>query len=77
MPGLLQRLFSALHRTRAGEELIARLSVAVRPPLDPAASIPLQNWWEPSFWEPTVALAIRDHCRPRGRSRLSATARAV
>jgi FkbM family methyltransferase len=31
---------------------------------DPAAIYPLSNWWEPSFWEPTVALAIRDHCRP-------------
>lgn len=28
------------------------------------ASFPLQDWWAPSFWEPTVALAIRDHCRP-------------
>ena len=24
----------------------------------------IPNWWERSFWEPTVALAIRDHCRP-------------
>ncbi|MBX9699753.1 MAG: FkbM family methyltransferase [Acetobacteraceae bacterium] len=30
----------------------------------PEASFPLQPWWERSFWEPTVALAIRDHCRP-------------
>ena len=22
------------------------------------------NWWERSFWEPTVALAIRDHYGP-------------
>jgi FkbM family methyltransferase len=27
-------------------------------------SFPLQDWWTRSFWEPTVALAIRDHCRP-------------
>ncbi len=27
-------------------------------------SFPLQPWWTRSFWEPTVALAIRDHCRP-------------
>ena len=27
-------------------------------------SFPLQEWWTRSFWEPTVALAIRDHCRP-------------
>jgi len=31
---------------------------------DPAASFPLQDWWQTSFWEPTVGLAIRDHCRP-------------
>ncbi len=31
---------------------------------DDAASFPLPDWWERSFWEPTVALAIRDHCRP-------------
>jgi FkbM family methyltransferase len=24
----------------------------------------LTDWWRTSFWEPTVALAIRDHCRP-------------
>ncbi len=28
------------------------------------SSFPLQEWWTRSFWEPTVALAIRDHCRP-------------
>ncbi len=27
-------------------------------------SFPLQDWWARSFWEPTVALAIRDHCQP-------------
>jgi FkbM family methyltransferase len=27
-------------------------------------SFPLPNWWERNFWEPTVALAIRDHCKP-------------
>lgn len=26
--------------------------------------LPLQNWWDPSYWEPTVSLAIRDICRP-------------
>ncbi len=26
--------------------------------------LPLQDWWTTSFWEPTVALAIRDYCRP-------------
>jgi FkbM family methyltransferase len=29
-----------------------------------SASFPLQDWWQRSYWEPTVALAIRDHCRP-------------
>jgi FkbM family methyltransferase len=29
-----------------------------------SSSFPIQNWWERSYWEPTVALAIRDHCRP-------------
>ena len=24
----------------------------------------MQPWWTRSFWEPTVALAICDHCRP-------------
>jgi len=28
------------------------------------ARLPLQNWWQRSFWEPTVAIAIRDHCKP-------------
>ena len=32
--------------------------------LEPANPLPLQDWWTRSFWEPTVALAIRDHCRP-------------
>ena len=27
-------------------------------------TFPLSDWWKPSFWEPTVALAIRDYCRP-------------
>lgn len=27
-------------------------------------TFPLTDWWKPSFWEPTVALAIRDYCRP-------------
>lgn len=27
-------------------------------------NFPLQRWWERSYWEPTVSLAIRDHCRP-------------
>lgn len=31
---------------------------------DGPSSFPLQPWWTTSFWEPTVALAIRDHCRP-------------
>lgn len=34
------------------------------PPPAPETTFPLQPWWERSFWEPTVALAIRDHCRP-------------
>ena len=28
------------------------------------ADFPLQAWWERSFWEPVVQLAIRDHVRP-------------
>jgi FkbM family methyltransferase len=28
------------------------------------ADFPLQGWWERSYWEPSVALAIRDHVRP-------------
>jgi FkbM family methyltransferase len=27
------------------------------------SDFPLQDWWERSHWEPTVAHAIRDHCR--------------
>jgi FkbM family methyltransferase len=61
---MLSRLLALLSRTRAGERLIAELRTAVRPLVDPAATFPLPNWWEPSYWEHTVALAIRDHCRP-------------
>jgi FkbM family methyltransferase len=61
---MLSRLVSLLRRTRAGDRLIEKLRTAVRLVLDPAATFPLPNWWEPSFWEHTVALAIRDHCRP-------------
>ena len=32
--------------------------------VDEAQTFPLTDWWKPSFWEPTVALAIRDYCRP-------------
>lgn len=28
------------------------------------SSFPIPNWWEHNYCEPTVALAIRDHCRP-------------
>jgi FkbM family methyltransferase len=35
-------------------------------PQDAPDGFPLQPWWEQSFWEPTVALAIRDYCRPGG-----------
>ena len=48
-----RRLAAMEYRTSAG-------SVAV----DSVSVLPLQDWWTPSFWEPTVALAIRDHCRP-------------
>jgi FkbM family methyltransferase len=61
---MLSRLVALLRRTRAGAQLIEELRAAGRPTLDPAATFPLPNWWEPSFWEHTVALAIRDHCRP-------------
>jgi FkbM family methyltransferase len=61
---VLSRLISLLRRTRAGERLIEELRLAVRPLVDPAAAFPLSNWWEPSFWEHSVALAIRDLCRP-------------
>ncbi len=61
---MLSRLVALLRRTRAGAQLIEELRTAARPTLDPAATFPLPNWWEPSFWEHTVALAIRDHCRP-------------
>jgi FkbM family methyltransferase len=61
---MLHRLIALLRRTRAGERLIEELRMAIRRAVDPAAPLALPNWWEPSFWEPTVALAIRDHCRP-------------
>jgi FkbM family methyltransferase len=32
--------------------------------VDQSQTFPLTDWWRPSFWEPTVALAIRDYCRP-------------
>ena len=31
---------------------------------DQSQTFPLTDWWKPNFWEPTVALAIRDYCRP-------------
>lgn len=31
---------------------------------DGPRSFPIPNWWERNYWEPTVAHAIRDHCRP-------------
>jgi FkbM family methyltransferase len=61
---MLERILSLLRRTRAADQLIDEVRAAARPPADPATTFPLQSWWEPSFWEPTVALAIRDHCRP-------------
>ena len=61
---MLHRLGSMLLRTRLGGQFLQKLRAAALPPADPAATFPLQNWWEQSFWEPTVALAIRDHCRP-------------
>ena len=33
-------------------------------PQDAPDGFPLQPWWERSYWEPTVALAIHDYCRP-------------
>jgi hypothetical protein len=33
-------------------------------PVDESQTFPLTDWWKPSFWEHTVALAIRDYCRP-------------
>ncbi|MGF1475445.1 MAG: FkbM family methyltransferase [Geminicoccaceae bacterium] len=33
-------------------------------PAGPISPLPIPHWWERSFWEPTVMLAIRDHCRP-------------
>ena len=32
--------------------------------VDQSQTFPLTDWWKPSFWEHTVALAIRDYCRP-------------
>ncbi|HTV46273.1 MAG TPA: FkbM family methyltransferase [Stellaceae bacterium] len=61
---MLDRSVLLLRSIRTGQELISQLRVALRLATDRAATFPLKNWWEPSFWEPTVALAIRDHCRP-------------
>lgn len=43
---------------------LAFLSASGRYRPDGPESFPLQDWWTPSHWEPTVALAIRDHCHP-------------
>jgi FkbM family methyltransferase len=43
--------------------LLARVAELEKRVLDPR-SFPIPNWWERNYWEPTVALAIRDHCRP-------------
>ena len=57
LPRMKQLIRSRLRHAVGIDELRAPL-------LSEAASFPLQSWWERSFWEPTVALAIRDHCRP-------------
>jgi FkbM family methyltransferase len=39
-----------------------RLQVVER--LGRVGDFPLQGWWEHSYWEPVVQLAVRDHVRP-------------
>jgi hypothetical protein len=65
-PAMKQKLISLIRRTIGTEKLQKNGQVAGERAenSDVAASFPLPNWWERSFWEPTVALAIRDHCRP-------------
>jgi FkbM family methyltransferase len=64
---LLARVRAAEARAAAAEALANGLSHRIttgQGPADAPDGFPLQPWWERSFWEPTVALAIRDHCRP-------------
>jgi len=66
MPGAAQlvgRLRDLEARLQRAEAALSALPPSTLPASGPD-SFPLQPWWERSFWEPTVALAIRDHCRP-------------
>jgi FkbM family methyltransferase len=61
------KLASLVRRAAGTEQLQQRVCLLEQhtaTTTDAAATFPLPNWWERSFWEPTVALAIRDHCRP-------------
>jgi FkbM family methyltransferase len=46
--------------TPADLETVSHLLTRVRGRID----FTIPDWWEQSFWEPTVSLAIRDHVRP-------------
>jgi FkbM family methyltransferase len=59
----MKRHLASLFRHAAGTDQILQRLDAVERSAD-AATFPIPNWWERSFWELTVALAIRDHCRP-------------
>ena len=59
--------FAPLEMARNAQQLAQsaydRITTGIGPQEAPDG-FPLQPWWKQSFWEPTVALAIRDYCRP-------------
>jgi FkbM family methyltransferase len=61
-----RKLTTFIRRVADTEKLQQRLCLAEESAArtEAVASFPIPNWWERSFWELTVALAIRDHCRP-------------
>jgi FkbM family methyltransferase len=64
---VVKHKLTALIRRAAGTENLQRrldLADGFAGRTEGSAIFPIPNWWERSFWELTVALAIRDHCRP-------------
>lgn len=63
IPGV-DRLIAKIQGIERRLKMLESWTAAGRLRADGPDSFPLQDWWTRSFWEPTVALAIRDHCRP-------------
>ncbi len=63
IPGV-DRLLAKIQGIDQRLKMLESWAVTGRLRADGPDTFPLQDWWTRSFWEPTVALAIRDHCRP-------------